>query len=94
MLLLFLVSGLGDSVSMMMTPSGAGGSGAGPSGEGPSGTKLPAHEDSRGQQPGVEPQIFEGIPVPIAKIEEAIASPFYISSVIHIPGEIEDPYIN
>ena len=106
-LLLAQVSGMGESFSMMMAPSGGeGGSGAGPSGEGTSGTKLPvtANEDSRvsnqlipqtGEKRSsgspMEPQIYEGIPVPMDRIEEALSSPFYASSVIHIPGEIEEP---
>lgn len=32
--------------------------------------------------------VLGGIPLPK---EEAVASPFYCSSVVHIPGEIEDP---
>lgn len=34
---------------------------------------------------------MEGIPVPTDRIWEALSSPFYASSTIHIPGEIEDP---
>lgn len=33
----------------------------------------------------------EGTPVPKAEEWDAVSSPFYCSSVVHIPGEIEDP---
>ena len=35
--------------------------------------------------------VLEGIPVPKEDTWEAVTSPFYCASVIHIPGEIEDP---
>lgn len=35
--------------------------------------------------------VLEGIPVPKEHTWEAVASPFYCSSLVHIPGEIEDP---
>ncbi|XP_022862591.1 uncharacterized protein LOC111382786 [Olea europaea var. sylvestris] len=35
--------------------------------------------------------VLEGIPVPEEHTWEAVASPFYCSSVVHIPGEIQDP---
>nr|YP_010274311.1 cytochrome c oxidase subunit 2 [Cuscuta japonica]UJP67948.1 cytochrome c oxidase subunit 2 [Cuscuta japonica] len=38
-----------------------------------------------------ENPIYEGIPVPADRLEEALSSPFYISSTVHIPGEIQDP---
>nr|UIF91909.1 cytochrome c oxidase subunit 2 [Crocus sativus] len=38
-----------------------------------------------------EKSILEGVPVHPDKIWEALSSPFYAASVIHIPGEVEDP---
>ncbi|RWR98175.1 cytochrome c oxidase subunit 2 [Cinnamomum micranthum f. kanehirae] len=35
--------------------------------------------------------LLEGIPVPEEHTWEAVASPFYYSSLVHIPGEIQDP---
>lgn len=35
--------------------------------------------------------VLEGRPVPEEHTWEAVASPFYCASVVHIPGEIEDP---
>ena len=38
-----------------------------------------------------ENTILEGLPVPPDREWEALSSPFYMSKVIHISGEIEDP---
>lgn len=36
--------------------------------------------------------VLEGRPIPLEQTWEALASPFYCASVVHISGEIEDPF--
>lgn len=49
-----------------------------------------AAPDPSGTNPHGAP-VLEGIPVPKEQEWEAVSSPFYCSSVVHIPGEIQDP---